>query len=73
MDIARESTRDTAGASNRDGLLGLLLAQLTLLTVVVAVSFDAPGVFVLLAYASALLIGLPAFGAGLALLAPAGD
>ncbi len=70
MDAARKAARGTAAASNRDGLLALLLAQLTLLTAVVAISFDAPSVFVVLSYASALLVGLPAFGVGLGLLAP---
>ncbi|GAA0285857.1 hypothetical protein [Halobacterium noricense] len=72
MDATRESTRGTAAASNRDGLLALLLAQTTLLTVVAA-SFGAPDGFVVLAYASALLVGLPAFVVGLALLAPSFD
>ncbi|NIB99436.1 hypothetical protein [Halobacterium sp. R2-5] len=67
---AHEPSPESSVASNRDGLLALVLAQLTLLTLVVAASFDTPGVFVQLAYASALLVGLPAFVAGVALLAP---
>ncbi|MCG1003020.1 MULTISPECIES: hypothetical protein [Halobacterium] len=72
MDAARDPPRGTA-ASNRDGLLALVLAQLTLLTLVAATALNAPGMLVMVAYASALVVGLPAFVVGAGLLAPGFD
>ncbi|WP_353633781.1 hypothetical protein ABSL23_11020 [Halobacterium sp. NMX12-1] len=62
MDAAHESADRTA-ADRRDGLLALVLAQLTLLTAVVG-GLNPLGV------ASLLVVGLPAFIVGLGLLAP---
>jgi hypothetical protein len=62
MDAARKSTNGSA-ADRRDGLLALVLAQLTLLTAVVD-GLNPLGV------ASLLVVGLPAFAIGLGLLAP---
>ncbi|MGB9965918.1 hypothetical protein [Halobacterium hubeiense] len=68
VDSARASPGRTA--DRRDGLLALLFAQSTLLTVVVASATNTPSAFVIPAYAVALVVGLPAFVVGLALLAP---
>ncbi|CQH55543.1 uncharacterized protein HHUB_2246 [Halobacterium hubeiense] len=64
MDAAPESRTRTA--DRRDGLLALVLAQLTLLTAVVN-GLNPLGV------ASLLVVGLPAFVVGLGLLAPPMD
>jgi len=64
------STNRAAVAGRRDGLLALVLAQLTLLTYAVVMATDVYGTLTLVSLVALVFVGIPAFLGGLVLLAP---